>query len=81
MKHRFSGSSTFSVEIEFTLALTPALSPEERVSLGAALDHFSDLRRRLRCCVIGRETYDYRAHGHGSKRGERFSLSRGRGPG
>jgi len=41
------GSTTIAMEIEFTFALTPALSPEERVSLGASLDKFSDLRRRL----------------------------------
>ncbi|HTR41807.1 MAG TPA: helix-turn-helix transcriptional regulator, partial [Pseudomonadales bacterium] len=40
--------------------------------------NFSDLRRQLPIRVMGRETHDPLAYGHGSKRGERFSLSRGR---
>jgi len=60
MKQFSSGVTAKSVK---TSALTPALSPGERVSLGASLDHFSDLRRRLRFCVIGRERHDPLAYG------------------
>jgi hypothetical protein len=44
--------------MRFTPALTPTLSPGERVSNVTSLDNSFALRCRLRFCVIGCKTHD-----------------------
>jgi len=74
-------SNSAKQRMDFTLALTLTLSPEEREQLSASLRSFE-----ARCLIpaswsFAEKTARFTEHLASPKRGEKFSLPWGRGPG